>query len=108
MTIVKQLHLVYIARNSPVIKTNQPMKKATRILVIVVTSALSVSTLQSQTRPRRVGPVPNSRAEQSNERPIQRPRNRSWTRILGAAISIGAASGGCTPSRDIIRRRPRL
>ncbi|HYV25714.1 MAG TPA: hypothetical protein VE969_10810 [Pyrinomonadaceae bacterium] len=84
------------------------MRKVTSILVLVVTSAIGLPTLCAQTRPRRVGRAPGARNERPVERPVERPRNRSWTRILGTAISIGAGGGGCTPSRDIIRRRPRL
>jgi len=85
------------------------MNKVSKIVCFVVTTFLSLSTLCAQeTRPRRVNPAPESSTERPIERPIEHPRNRSWTRILGTAISIGADRGGCTPSRDIIRRRPRL
>jgi hypothetical protein len=85
------------------------MKKVSKIVCFVATSALSISTLCGQeTRPRRVGTASGTRTERPIERPIERPRNRSWTRILGTMISIGAEGGGCTPSRDTIRRRPRL
>src|SRR5262245_48185222 len=85
------------------------MKKVSKIVCFVVTSALSLATLCAQeTRPRRVGTATQTRTERPIERPTERPRSRSWTRILGTMISIGAEGGGCTPSRDNIRRRPRL
>src|SRR5438105_15438067 len=96
------------------------MKRLFTVTFLVVVFMLAATCPYSQTRPRRVmqpnnTPVETSRnrnaetpVEPSSERRIERPRNRNWTRILGTAVSIGAGGGGCTPSRDVFRRRPRL
>jgi len=87
--------------------------------------------LQGQTRPRRVGPAPEPESrvasvetpaetpverpverpvEQPVSRPVERPANHRWRNILlggAAAIAIGAG-GVCSPSRDVLIRRPRL
>ncbi|HXI24670.1 MAG TPA: hypothetical protein VNG71_12465 [Pyrinomonadaceae bacterium] len=96
------------------------MKRLFTAALLVVVVMLAATCPYSQTRPRRVTQPNNTTAETSRnrtaetpverttERPVERPRNRNWMRILGTAVSIGAGGGGCTPSRDVFRRRPRL
>ena len=104
------------------------MKRFTAASFLLVTILTASMLLQGQTRPRRVGPAPDpepeSRAlsdsrgdaplEQPVERPVERPANHHWRNIFlgaGTAIAIGAAAGAhgaCSPSRDVLIRRPRL
>ena len=105
------------------------MKRFTAASFLLVTILTASMLLQGQTRPRRVGPPPapdsESRVapvetpveqpveqpmERPVERPIERPANHRWRNILlggAAAIAIGAG-GVCSPSRDVLIRRPRL
>ncbi len=82
------------------------MKRTATASFLLVLILLTGATLQSQTRPRRVGRTPNAPKEET----VERPRERSWMRVLlGTGISIGESRGrSCTPSRDIFRPRPRL
>ena len=100
---------------------------ASFLLVTILTASML---LQGQTRPRRVGPAApepervasDSRAdapaeqpleqpvEGPAERPVERRANHRWRNILlggATAIAIGAG-GSCSPSRDVLIRRPRL
>src|SRR6266480_4980501 len=82
------------------------MKRTTIASLLLLLIFLTATSLQSQTRPRRVGPSVIAPVEE----PISRPRERNWMRVLlGTGASIGMGRGRtCTPSRDIIRSRPRL
>ena len=88
------------------------MKRLITVTLFVVLMLFATTCPFSQTRPRRVTQSNAARAETRNpettERPVERPRNRNWMRILGTAAMIGVAGGSCTPSRDVFRRRPRL
>jgi hypothetical protein len=99
------------------------MKRLINITLIVVVIVISATSPYSQTRPRRVNQPSNTLAENSRSRTVERPietretpverppKHHNWMRILGTAAMIGAAAaaggGGCTPSRDVIRTRPR-
>src|SRR5881394_2871877 len=103
------------------------MKRLINIILIVVVVLVSATCPYAQTRPRRVTQPSNTLAENSRSRTVERPiettetretpverppKHHNWMRILGTAAAIGVAvgsgSGGCTPSRDVIRSRPRL
>jgi len=102
------------------------MKTFTAASFLLVTILTASMLLQGQTRPRRVGPVPDPESrvaldsrsdtpveqpvEGPLERPVERRANHRWRNILlggATAIAIGAA-GSCSPSRDVLIRRPRL
>src|SRR2546430_1754970 len=82
------------------------MKRTTIASLLLLLIFLTATSLQSQTRPRRVGPAVNAPVEE----PISRPRERNWMRdLLRTSTAIGMTrSRSCTPSRDIFRSRPRL
>src|SRR5215471_2640924 len=113
------------------------MKRFTAASFLLVTILTASMLLQGQTRPRRVGPPPeaervasDSRAdapvaqpveqpveqpieqpvERPVERPVEKPANHRWRNIfLGGAAAIAIGAGGvCSPSRDVLIRRPRL
>ena len=112
------------------------MKRLINISLIVVVVLVSARCPYSQTRPRRVTQPSNTLAETAEtsrsrtverpidtretseirETPVERPpkQHHNWMRILGTAavigvsVGAGAAGGGCTPSRDVFRGRPRL
>ena len=82
---------------------------ASLLLSLLFTTTIS---LQAQTRPRRVTQVTN---RENLERRESEPRRsgRRWPWLLGTGIAIGigsiaAGTGSCTPSRDVIRSRPRF
>src|ERR1051325_9460726 len=98
------------------------MKRLVNITLIVVVILVSATCPYAQTRPRRVTQPSNTLAETSRSRTVERPvearetpverppKHHNWMRILGTAAMIGAAAGAggsCTPSRDVIRTRPR-
>jgi hypothetical protein len=100
---------------------------ASFLLISILTASIL---LQAQTRPRRVAPDPalesrvdappesqvensvETPAAQPVERPVERHAHRNWGRILlggASVIAVGAAAGRtCSPSRDVLIRRPRL
>src|SRR5437870_12589235 len=82
------------------------MKRTTIASLLLLLIFLTATSLQSQTRPRRVGPAVNPPVEE----PISRPRERNWMRdVLRTSAASGLSRGrSCTPSRDIFRSRPRL
>jgi len=82
------------------------MKRTLIASLVLVLILLTMTPLQSQTRPRRVAPAVNPPVEE----PISRPRGRNWMRVLlGTGASIGMSRGrSCTPSRDVLQSRPRL
>src|ERR1043166_371633 len=97
------------------------MKRLVNITLIVVVILISATCPDAQTRPRRVTQPDNTLAENTRSRTIERPietretpverppKHHNWMRILGAAVAVGASTGGgCTPSRDVFRGRPRL
>jgi hypothetical protein len=96
---------------------------ASFLLISILTASIL---LQAQTRPRRVAPAPPlelreeaapesqlaTSEEQPVERPVERHAHRNWGRILlggATVVAIGAGAGRtCSPSRDVLIRRPRL
>jgi hypothetical protein len=104
------------------------MKRLINITLIFVVVLVSATCPYAQTRPRRVTQPSNTLAETSRSRTVERPvetnetratpverppKHHNWKRILGTAaiigvsVAAGAAGGGCTPSRDVIRSGPR-
>jgi hypothetical protein len=101
------------------------MKRLINITLIVVVVLVSATCPYAQTRPRRVTQPSNTLAENTRNRTVERPietretpverppKHHNWKRILGTAaiigvsVAAGAAGGGCTPSRDVIRSGPR-
>src|ERR1043166_8566514 len=117
--------LVYSGRHTTTLSDRASycgiMKRLVNITLIVVVILISATCPYAQTRPRRVSQSNNTLAEppqrradkspvETRETPVERPpKHHNWMRILGAAVAVGASTGGgCTPSRDVFRGRPLL
>lgn len=84
------------------------LRKMTVAFLLVAALYTSALPLGSQTRPRRVNPVPTERTEER----APRRRGMSLMRVLiEGGIGLGSqirhrGRDSCTPSRDIIRDQP--